>query len=495
MQKIRLKKEPNTLAKYKAYAYQVEAFNALKDMNYGAIFHEQGLGKSKIALDIGLYWIKTKKIDTVLLVAKKGLVHNWVKEFEKHTFVKPKILSQNKKENYFVFNSPARFVIAHYEVIDAELERLNLYCQTRSVGMILDESTKIKNPYTKLSKAFFEISPLLSKKLILTGTPIANRPYDIWSQIFFLDQGKALGNNFIKFKADMDFTPELSDNTGRQEHFELSLAQVWPKIRPFSVRETKESGIITLPEKQYFEVKTDWEYYQQNMYEQVRKDLCLVLVKDNKLIEEKTDNILKRLLRLVQITSNPLLVDTAYNMTPGKFGFLNDILSNAIEKNEKCIVWSSFIGNVDWLAKKLKSYGSSKVHGKLSIADRNRQIDFFLNDPETKVLVATPSAAREGLTLTVANNVIFYDRGFSLDHYLQAQDRIHRISQEKECNVFNLIMKDSIDEWIDVLLNAKHLAARLAQRDISLEKYQTEINYDITEILRGMLGFDKKRNE
>ena len=96
--------------------------------------------------------------------------------------------------------------------------------------------------------------------------------------------------------------------------------------------------------------------------------------------------------------------------------------------------------------------------------------------------MATPGAAKEGLTLTVANHVIFYDRSFSLDDYLQAQDRIHRISQEKPCFVHNLIMEDSVDEWIDVLLHAKEIAAQLAQGDISLDYYKSQMSYDFGEI-------------
>jgi len=74
--------------------------------------------------------------------------------------------------------------------------------------------------------------------------------------------------------------------------------------------------------------------------------------------------------------------------------------------------------------------------------------------------VATPGAAKEGLTLTVANHAVFFDRSFSLDDYLQAQDRIHRISQTQTCFVWNLIGSDTIDEWVDSLLTAKRLAAQ-----------------------------------
>ena len=105
-------------------------------------------------------------------------------------------------------------------------------------------------------------------------------------------------------------------------------------------------------------------------------------------------------------------------------------------------------------------------------------------------MFATPGAAKEGLTLTCANHVIYYDRGFSLDDYLQSQDRIHRISQSKTCYIYNLIMKDSIDEWIDILLNAKRLAAQLGQNDISIDYYRSQISYNFGEIVKAILRIE-----
>ena len=77
----------------------------------------------------------------------------------------------------------------------------------------------------------------------------------------------------------------------------------------------------------------------------------------------------------------------------------------------------------------------------MKIADRNQSVERFRTD-DYKIMFATPASAKEGLTLTMANHVIFYDRGFSLDDYLQAQDRIHRISQKK-----NLLCPQHHNEW------------------------------------------------
>jgi SNF2 family DNA or RNA helicase len=488
MPPIILKREPKYDTKHEAFPYQEEAVKAIRDLEYAAIFHEQGLGKTKIAIDLMVYWFEKKVVDTVLLIVKKTLINNWMREFKIHAHIKPKLLTQNRKANFFVFNSPARVILAHYEIIKSEKERIKLFLKTRDVAAILDESAKIKNPESSITKVFLEIAPLLGRRVIMTGTPIANRPYDIWSQIWFLDQGKSMGDNFKEFKRNLDLSNELYRDEDEQKRFERELELISEKTTSFSVRETKAKGVLALPRKVIESIKTDWEPYQLELYEQVRDEQRALVLRNGIPSEDKADQILKRLLRLLQIASNPRLVDDSYSAKPGKLEHLIDLVTKITCQNEKCIVWTSFTKNADWLRNELQEFGSSRIHGKLTIEFRNRTIDKFLSKPESKVLVATPGAAKEGMTLTVANHVIFYDRSFGLDDYIQAQDRIHRISQTKTCYVHNLVMTGSIDEWVDILLHSKEMAAQLAQGDISLEYYNSRMSYEFGEIIRNILG-------
>jgi SNF2 family DNA or RNA helicase len=425
-----------------------------------------------------------------LIVVKKSLVQNWHLELREHCFIRPAQLTLDKRKNFHVFNGPARLIVTNYEVLKAEEKRMQLFLKTRDIGIILDESAKIKNPESQLTQTFFRLSEGFKRKVIMTGTPIANRPYDIWAQIFFLDQGKSLGVDFAMFKKGLDLTNDMVEDSSKQEQFEDSVGCLYEKIAKFCVRETKNSGIITLPEKIYKNIETDWEPLQFEKYEQVRRETKLLVVKEGIPKEDISSNHLKRLLRLIQIASNPHIIDQYYRNTPGKLPFLEDLLYQITLKNEKCIVWSNFIEGVEFLFKHFKEYKPVRVHGKLDIIQRNRFIERFKKEKSTKVLFATPGAAKEGLTLTMANHVIYYDRGFSLDDYLQSQDRIHRISQEKTCYIYNLIMKDSVDEWVDALLNAKLLAAQLGQNDISLEYFRSQISYDFGDIIKGILKIE-----
>lgn len=484
---IKLQKEPKLTAKLTAFEYQTDAVEAIRDLPYGAIFHEQGLGKSKIAIDIILYWLEKKLVDTVVLVAKKGLIDNWKRELGTHTFLVPRLLSSNRNENFHTLNSPARVILTHYEAVKLEKSRLALFQKTRKVAVILDESTKIKNPDSDLTQAFFDLSPNFIKRIILTGTPVANRPYDIWSQIKFLDQGESLGGDFELFKKDFDLSNELAHDASAKLNFEEAISSIQDKIAKFSVRENKSSEHIHLPDKEFQTVWTDWEPIQSNLYEQYRDELRATVIKNGVPSEDNAEDIIKRLLRLVQIASNPMLVDEGYIGNPGKWAYLTELLEKINSQNEKAIVWTVFTENADWIARGLNHYNPVKIHGKLSMEERNKSVKKFLANDDCRVLVATPGAAKEGLTLTVANHVIFYDRGFSLDDYLQAQDRIHRVSQTKTCYVYNLLMRDSIDMWVDVLLQAKKLAAQLTQGDISLEYYRSQINYTFGDILGEIL--------
>ena len=487
MSKIIHNTKTNFSPKKEAFQYQSIAFEVLKDLDYAAIFHEQGLGKTKIAIDLILYWLQYRDIDTVLVVTKKQLIKNWEDEFSVHSFLQTKTLSSKRKENFYTFNSVARVIITNFETISTEKERLKLFLKARNVSIIIDESVKIKNPESKLTIDFFDLSDYFKIKVIMTGTPIANRPYDIWSQIYFLDKGKSLGNNFLEFKSTNDLRNDFINDSENRNKFEESISSIYSKISKFSIRETKESSGIKLPKKEIETIICDFESQQLRMYNQILRDLKIELVKNDKITFDDESVLLKRLLRLNQVTSNPRLIDDSYNYQSGKEKQLEELLKKIVTMGDKCIVWSIFIDNINYFANIFSDFNPRCIHGKMAMEDRNRSVDVFKNDLNCKILFATPQSAKEGLTLTVANHVIFYDRGFNLDDYLQAQDRIHRISQNKTCYIYNLCIKDSIDEWIGYLLDAKHRAALLTQGDISRSKYEENADYSYAEIIKEII--------
>ena len=213
---IKVKKEASFASKHKSFPYQVETVEEIKALDYAAIFHEQGLGKTKIAIDLALTWISEKALDSVVIITKKGLVRNWEEEITAHSYFKAKTLDHNPKTLFYGFNTPARLYLTHYEACKSAQNAFSLFLKTRRVGAICDESQKIKNPDSAIAKALHALSKGFARRVIMTGTPIANRPYDIWSQIWFLDQGDALGNDFKSFRSTLDLPHECTGLVGKE---------------------------------------------------------------------------------------------------------------------------------------------------------------------------------------------------------------------------------------------------------------------------------------
>ena len=476
-----LRRPPKFKPKQSAFPYQLDAIRAVKDLPYAAILHEQGLGKTKIAIDLALIWLQTNVVDTTLIVTKKSLVENWRNEVAAHCHITPHVLSGDRRQNSASLNSPVLLYVTNYEVIASNTATIKLFLQTCRVACFLDESQKIKNPEAALTRTFHEIAAAFERRIIMTGTPVANRPYDIWAQIKFLDGGDALGHNFETFKRETDL-PDQTDDTAT---YGRRLDNIHARLAGFTVRETKKTAGIRLPEKTIAVHHVELPAWQFAKYTAYRDELAYEYELEGVTKTDNVENVLKRLLRLVQCASNPALIDERYDDEPGKYALLMD-MCRELTIASKVIVWTGFVENVDWIADKLAEFDTVRVHGNLSIQERNRAVESFTKTG-SRILVATPGAAKEGLTLTMANHAIFFDRSFSLDDYLQAQDRIHRISQTRECYVHNLIAIDTVDEWIDVLLTAKYRAAQLAQGDIDTKVFQSTFRTDLSDVLRAVL--------
>ena len=324
--------------------------------------------------------------------------------------------------------------------------------------------------------------------MILTGTPVANRPFDIWAQIFFLDSGDSLGTDFKTFKKMVDI-PKSDLNTNMIENYTRVLTSIFPKLDNFCFRETKKTTSVDLPELTKKDILCDWEETQLNMYENVKNEIEMRVIREGVTEYDISEEIAKKLLRLIQAASNPILIDENYKNKNGKFHKIIDLLST-IPKDDKIIIWTGFVRNVMWLHKEISklSINTAYIHGRISIEERNEQKRKFIDNKDVRVLIANPSAAKEGLTLTNANHAIYFDRNFTLDDYLQSQARIHRISQKKKCIIYHLIMAGSIDKWVGSYLYLKELAAQLTQGDITPEEFETLAPRNIKSQLMEVLG-------
>jgi len=175
----------NFNSKTLALPHQIDAINYIYKNNEVALFDEQGLGKTKIVIDALCIAMKEGTIEGVLVIAPMSLLYNWEQEVCKHSFLIPIVLKGSAREKRYKFLTGANFYIINYEAVIAENQRIKRFCKSRSVAIVLDESARIKDPKTKTAQAIFQLAQYSTKRIIISGTPIANQPYDLWSQYYF----------------------------------------------------------------------------------------------------------------------------------------------------------------------------------------------------------------------------------------------------------------------------------------------------------------------
>ncbi len=437
--------------------HQTVGTKFLRDNKAAALFDEQGLGKSKQVIDALNSQIADGTVDAALIICPNGLKSNWAQEVEKFSTVSYALFGSGRSERRVAFRSlKAGIYIINYEAVAAELPSLKALLRFKRIALVLDESHRIKTPEAKTTRGVLALRGLAARRYLLSGTPVANKPEDLWAQMLFLDDGQSLGESFEQFQ----------QTYGSSASGYRNLNQLRGRVATKSLRRLKATS-IDLPHKRFRRVLVPLTGRQAQMYETMKTELTLWVRKmDGRQVAESADAILARLVRLAQLATNPAMLDTCFTESPAKFLELDRELDGyMVDPKQKVLVWTSFVENIETLRARYAQWKPVCIHGAVNIDQRDAAVHAFKTDPETRMLIANPAAAREGLTLTEANLAIYVDRTFNLVDYLQSQDRIHRISQTRDCEIVLILAKNTVDEFIDFTLEQKLRVAQYAQQD------------------------------
>jgi SWI/SNF-related matrix-associated actin-dependent regulator 1 of chromatin subfamily A len=458
--------------------HQREGTAFLREREAAALLDEQGLGKSKQLIDAITQDIRDGLLDGALIICPNTLKTTWTEEIERHSDCRYAVFGAGKKARRVAFRSlRAAFYVINYEAVAAELPSLRALLRFKRMALVLDESHRIKTPTARVTRAVHSLRSEARKRYIMTGTPVANKPEDLWAQYFFLDDGALLGRSFEAFRARFCTT----------EGGYTRVDELRERLTPLSLRREKQ-GTVQLPSKTVTRASVTLAGEQLRMYEEMRNQLAL-WIRDMSGAEilARADNILTRLVRLAQLASNPALIDSQYQEQPAKFTALDELLPSYLGvPTEKAIVWTSFVANIPALQMRFPQYRPVTLYGEMDSEARDASVKAFKSSPNVRLLIANPAAAREGLTLTQARTAIYLDRTFNLVDFLQSQDRIHRLSQTRPCEILLLMAEGTIDEFIDFSISQKHRLARFTQRD-SDEISQADLALGKPDLLRALI--------
>lgn len=411
------------------------------------------------------------KIRASLIIVPTSLIHNWLNETNKFVpTLKAVVYSGQSRKDFRYYYDNSDLIITTYGIVRNDIDDLK---QFRFLYVILDESQIIKNPHSKTYKA---VNQLQAKhKLVLTGTPIENSLTDLWAQMNFLNPG--LLGTFDFFRNE--FVAAIEKNN--DQHQMQTLQKI---IGPFVLRRTKAEVAPELPEKMEQIIYCEMPEGQQRFYE-TEKSKVRNLILDNirsQGIEKSSIIILQSLTRLRQIASHPVLLDSDYEASSGKFDAVLENIENILAEKHKALIFSSFVKHLQLFT----GYCTKKeiAYRLLTGETRNRQdmINEFQHNEATRLFFISIKAGGFGLNLTAADYVLLLDPWWNPAVEDQAVSRAHRIGQSKNVFIYRFITRDTIEEKILKLQEKKSKLATIFEgngkvfKDISEEQIMELFN-------------------
>jgi SNF2 family DNA or RNA helicase len=466
--------------KTEPYEHQREAIKRAGERNAFAFLMEMGTGKSKALIDnLGQLHLN-KNVNFALIIAPKGVYRNWVtKEIPQH-------LPDNIERRVIRWvSSPNKTQQEEMRAVKNEFEGLTIFVMNvesfsskkgqaagdwlakkfgQSGLIAIDESTTIKNPKAKRTKALLKIAHQFKYRRLLTGSPVTRSPMDLYSQCEFLGP-RTLG--FDSYYAYQGRYAIINRKTMGAHSFQQivgfrHLEELTEKVDEFSFRVLKKD-CLDLPEKSYTIRYVSMTDEQLKMYNEIRHE-ALTLLDTGELVT--VHNVITQMLRLQQVLSGHLKTDDGEMVTfpSNRMDTVMDILA---ETTGKVILWSRFRYDIQQLSQRIaKEYGERCVASYYGDTpdDERQEIVTKFQDPDSglRFFIGNPSTAGYGLTLTEANTVIYYANDFNLETRIQSEDRCHRIGQKNPVTYIDLITENTIDERIvQALRNKIDLGAKV----------------------------------
>jgi len=456
--------------KTKPYDHQITALEKSWDKKEYAYFMEMGTGKSKVLVDNIAMLYDKGKINAALIIAPKGVYRNWYSQeipnhlpshIDNKTVLWTATTSKAKDKEYqqlFKVDLDLHILIMNVEAFSTKkgLEFATSFLNCHNSLMAVDESTTIKTPSAKRTKAILNLGRSALYRRILTGSPVTKSPLDLYTQCGFLD-GYLLGfDSYYAFRNRYAVMVERNFG-GRRVQIPKGykrLGELSDKLKPFSYRVLKED-CLDLPDKVYIKREVDLTDEQKSTYTTM-KSAALALLKGKM---ATAPHVLTQLMRLHQITCGHLKNDDD-TITEIKNNRISSLLELLEEVEGKVIIWANYVYDIKRIVKAIGlKYGEQSIvqyYGAIPAEQRQKNIEKF-QDPNSTVrfFVGNPQTGGYGITLTAANNIVYYSNGYDLEKRLQSEDRAHRIGQKKAVTYIDLIAPKTIDEKIVKALRKK----------------------------------------
>ncbi|CAJ0943298.1 unnamed protein product, partial [Mesorhabditis belari] len=484
------------------HAYQKEGLNWLVMMHEKKLNcilgDEMGLGKT-IQIVAFLAWLKEQNVPGPhLIIVPSSTIENWMNEMSKWC---PDI--------------QVDVLLSTYNMVGSKSDDKKFFKNFKINYVIYDEGHMLKNCSTERYKSLMKIKS--SRKILLTGTPLQNNLIELISLMYFVMRKifdrycDNITQLLSHFKQQGGSAIEGTQALYQQDRIEQAKAI----LEPYILRRLKCQVLNQLPKKTEEVATIKMEAEQADLY-----DYQMELLRS---VDDSSSTTSSSIMRLRQAANHPLMtrrvfdddtctkvakklvrwekeygkkraedvaedllclsdyqihkicekfsstsefcIDDSVAIESGKCKFLDQRLPPIKTKGEKVLIFSQFTQMLDILEAYLRVRGHSfcRMDGSTPVMERQDMINSFNHDPSLFVFLLSTRAGGLGINLTSANHIFIHDIDFNPYNDKQAEDRCHRMGQEKPVHVVRMISKGTIEEGI----------ARLAKRKLQLEKEVT----------------------
>ena len=425
-----------------------------------AFFYDTRTGKTPLSLSIMYDDIVANPTHKWLVVCPLILIENaWIPDAAEfipeikvvncHATTPAKRLERiNSEANIYVTNTES--FVKYREHFD----KLHL------AGCIIDESSDMKSPKSKVSKELVDFAQTLERFYLLSGTPAPNGEQEYYMQLRAVDY-YGIQQSYSQFKehyfVNMSYNPQYEKLALRPDKKD----ELFSLIKKYALYVDKED-VLTTPGRTFHEVEFEMPAELKKHYNKLKNELYMEVGDGLRITAPSTA---AKLNKLNQVTSG-FIIDTQavkenkfynedkaelYQLSGYRFAKLIDLLGQI--GDEQVLIWANYKAEFRIIQQALGD-SCRCVYGETTLAEKNEAIKLF-KEGKIQYLIANPASADKGLTLTNAHISIYFSLNWSYELFKQSMDRIYGdvMKQPKHCDYYVMIAKGTIDRVLynDVL--------------------------------------------
>lgn len=524
----------------------------------GILADEMGLGKTIQIIAFLAYLKEThQQLATHVVCVPSSTLDNWAKEFSKWcpSLNVAKYYGSQEERRIMRFKwakegfDDTDVILTTYHVIGSSNEDKKMFRVSSFHYVIFDEAHMLKNMMTQRYTTLLRINA--QRRVLLTGTPLQNSLLELMSLLCFV-MPKLFANKTEDIKALFSKkAPKLEDGSEQTNDFEQSQIERAKNImKPFILRRLKKDVLTFLPKKTEVIEKVKLLPDQQHKYQ--------LLIDEYKNIDPTNESYMGRgnsiMMDMRKLANHPLLLryyftderlheiskvlarDKVYKnnnpkeifediaplsdlkihqladkypsitnlvkipdniiLNSGKFKYFDTLLPNLKAEGHRVLIFSQFVMMLDIIEKYLMIRGMKYVRldGSTAVTERQDLIEEYTSNPEIFIFLLSTKAGGLGINLTSADRAIISDLDFNPWNDKQAEDRCHRIGQQKEVVIYKLIAEGTIEEGMYVIAKEK-LALEREVTSSNHEMDSAEEHKCLVRLMKMALGFNEQAAE